>query len=159
MRVLTVAVCLTLAACASEPAPPDPAQTALFAQTVDAELVVASQVNAMAYATAQIEAPAGATVRLVMDNTGTTSPTMLHNVVVLKGPGDVDRVGRTAAGDADHIPNDAAVIAATPIAEPGARTAVVFTMPPAGRYPFICTYPGHYQSMQGTLVSTPAADA
>ena len=159
MRFLIVALTLSLAACTSEPAPPSAEQTAVFAQPVDAELVVTSQPNAMAYATPRIEAPAGATVRVVMDNTGTTSPTMLHNVVVLKGPGDVDRVGRTAAGDADHIPNDAAVIAATPIAEPGARTAVVFTMPPAGRYPFICTYPGHYQFMQGTLVSTPAAGA
>ena len=159
MRVLTAVLCFTLAACSSEPAPPDPAQAALFAQPVDAELVVASQPNAMAYATARIEAPAGATVRLVMDNTGTTSPTMLHNVVVLKGAGDIDRVGRAAAGDADHIPNDAAVVAATPIADPGARTAVVFTMPAAGSYPFICTYPGHFQFMQGTLVSTPAAGA
>ncbi|HEX8299285.1 MAG TPA: plastocyanin/azurin family copper-binding protein [Rubricoccaceae bacterium] len=156
MRVLITAVCLTFAACSSEPAPPDPAQSAVFAEAVDTELVVAAQANAMAYATARIEAPAGATVRLVMDNTGTSSPTMLHNVVVLKAAGDIDRVGRAAAGDADHIPNDASVIAATPIAGPGERTAVVFTMPPAGSYPFICTYPGHFQFMQGTLVSTPA---
>ena len=155
MRFALLALSLTLAACVSEPAPPTPEQTAVFAQPVDAELVVTSQPNAMAYATPRIEAPAGATVRVVMDNTGTTSPTMLHNVVVLRTASDVQRVGRAAAGDADHIPNDAAVLAATPLAGPGGRTAVVFTMPPAGTYPFICTYPGHFQFMQGTLVSTP----
>jgi len=163
MRLSALALCLVgfavpagvLAACAQEPAPPSPEQTAVFAQTVDAELVVASAPNAMRYQTARIEAPAGATVRVVMDNSGTSSPTMLHNVVVLRTAGDVQRVGRAAAGDADHLPNDPAIVAATPLAGPGQRTAVVFTMPPAGEYPFICTYPGHFQFMQGTLVSTP----
>lgn len=155
MRFLCLALSLTLAACTSEPAAPAPDQAAVFAQTVDAELVVASTPNAMAYATTEISAPAGATVRLVMDNTGTTSPAMLHNVVVVRTQSDVDRVGRAAAGAADHLPDDPAIIGGTPIAQPGTRTAVVFTMPPAGRYPFVCTYPGHYQFMRGTLVSTP----
>ena len=155
MRFPVFALALVFAACASEPAPPSAEQTATFARPVDAELVVLAQRNAMAYETTRVEAPAGATVRLVMDNTATTSPTMLHNVVVIRTAADVPRVGRAAAGDADYIPTDAAVLAATPIAGPGARTAVVFTMPPAGEYPFICTYPGPYQFMQGTLVSTP----
>ena len=155
MRLTTLSLAFLVAACASEPAPPSPEQTAIFAQPVDAELVVVAQRNAMAYETTRIEAPAGATVRIVMDNSTTTSPTMLHNVVVLRAATDVQRVGRAAAGDVDHIPTDAAVLAATPIAGPGAKTAVVFTMPPAGEYPYICTYPGHFQFMQGTLVSTP----
>lgn len=157
MRFLTLALTLALAACASEPAPPSPEQTAVMAQPVDQELVVMAQKNAMAYTTetTRIEAPAGATVRIVMDNTSTTSPTMVHNVVVLRGAGDVQRVGRAATGSADHIPNDPAVLAATPLAGPGEKRAVVLTMPPAGEYPFICTYPGHFQFMQGVLVSTP----
>ena len=156
MRAVCLTFCLVvLAACASEPAPPSPEQAALFAQPVDAELVVVAKPNAMAFATTEITAPAGATVRLVMDNSATTSPAMLHNVVVLRAQGDIDRVGRAAAGAANHLPDDPAVLAGTPIAPPGSRTAVVFTMPPAGRYPFVCTYPGHYQFMRGTLVSTP----
>lgn len=156
MRPLFLGLCLVLAACGSEPAPPSPEQTAVFAQPVDAELVVASAPNAMRYETTRIEAPAGATVRVVMDNSGTSSPTMVHNVVVLRTAADIQRVGRAAAGAQDNVPNDPAVLTATPLAGPGQRTAVVFTMPPAGEYPFICTYPGHYQFMQGTLVSTPA---
>ncbi len=155
MRFLCLALTITLAACASEPTAPAPDQAAVFAQAVDAELVVASTPNAMAYATTEVTAPAGATVRLVMDNRGTTSPAMLHNVVVVRTQGDVERVGQAGAGDPDHLPDDPAVIAGTAIAQPGARTAVVFTMPPPGRYPYVCAYPGHYLMMRGTLVSTP----
>ena len=157
MRALTLTLALLVSACTSEPSPPSPEQTAVFAQRVDAELVVPAQKNAMAYTVTRLEAPAGTRVRIVMDNTASTSPTMVHNVVVLRGgEADVQRIGRAAAGDADHIPNDPAVIAATPLAEPGQKTAAVFTMPPAGTYPFTCTYPGHFQFMQGTLVSTPS---
>ena len=155
MTRFLLGLALVLSACASDPPPPTPEQSALFAQEVDAELVVAADRNAMRYTTTRIEAPAGATVRLVMDNTATTSPAMIHNVVVLTGADAIDRVGSAAAREADHIPEDPAIVAFTPLASPGARTAVVFTMPPPGTYAFICTYPGHYTMMQGTLVSTP----
>ena len=149
--VLAVAAVALVAACAEPPAP-SPEQQAVFAQSVDAEVVVASVKNAMRYATPVVEAPAGATVRLVMDNSETTSPAMVHNVVVVTSEPAVDRVGRAASGD--QLPDDAAILTATPLAGPGERTAVVFTMPPPGRYPYLCTYPGHFQFMQGTLVST-----
>lgn len=143
----------------ADPPEPSPEQQAVFAQEVDVELVVPAVRNAMSYAVGRVEAPAGATVRLVMDNTDTTSPAMVHNVVVVEGTeADVERVGRAAAGVRDNIPDDDAILAFTPLAGPGERTAVVFTMPPPGTYPFLCTYPGHFQFMRGTLVSTPPAD-
>ena len=145
------------AGCVSEPPAPTPEQNAVFAQAVDVELVVVAARNAMRYETTRVEAPAGATVRLVLDNRTTTSPSMLHNAVVLQPDADVDAIGREAAGLEDFVPDDPDVIAATPIARPGGRTAVVFTMPPPGVYPFVCTYPGHYQFMRGELVSLPAA--
>ena len=145
------------AGCVSEPPAPTPEQNAVFAQAVDVELVVVAARNAMRYETTRVEAPAGATVRLVLDNRTTTSPSMLHNAVVLQPDADVDAIGREAAGLEDFVPDDPDVIAATPITRPGGRTAVVFTMPPPGVYPFVCTYPGHYQFMRGELVSLPAA--
>ena len=144
----------TLAGCA-EPKAPSPEQVALFEQPVDAELVVAAVKNAMRYENVRIEAPEGSTVRLVMDNVATTSPAMVHNVVVLSDPDAVDRVGQAAARAPDNIPEDDAILHYTPLTGPGERTAVVFEMPPAGEYPFICTWPGHWATMQGTLVSTP----
>ena len=155
----SLAVCgvalAALAGCAAEPKAPSPEQVALFEQPVDAELVVVAARNAMRYETLRVEAPEGATVRLVMDNRTTTSPAMVHNVVVLDGLGDIDRVGQAAARAPDNIPDDDAIRVYTPLTGPGEQTAVVFTMPPAGEYPFICTWPGHYTQMQGVLVSTP----
>ncbi|MFN3596284.1 MAG: plastocyanin/azurin family copper-binding protein [Rubricoccaceae bacterium] len=147
---------LVLAACATEAPPEGPDQAAVFAETVDVELVVPAVRNGMRFAVEEVAAPAGARVRLVMDNTATTSPAMVHNIVVVQDESSVERVGRAAAGAPGFVPDDPAVRVYTPLAGPGQRTAVVFTMPPPGRYPFICTYPGHYQLMQGTLVSTPS---
>ena len=155
----SLAVCClalgALAGCAAEPKAPSPEQVALFEQSVDAELVVVAARNAMRYETLRVEAPEGATVRLVMDNRSTTSPAMVHNVVVLDDAGAIDRVGQAAARAPDNIPDDGAILVYTPLTGPGEQTAVVFTMPPAGEYPFICTWPGHYTQMQGVLVSTP----
>lgn len=148
-------VLLAVTGCATQPEPLSPEQQAVFAQPVDAELVVVAARNAMRYETLRIEAPAGATVRLVIDNGTTTSPAMVHNVVVVRDEAAVGRVGREAAGVRDNIPDDPGILAYTPLAGPGERRAVVFTMPPPGEYPYLCTYPGHYQFMQGTLVSTP----
>ena len=155
LRPLALSALLLGAGCASEPPAPTPEQEAVFAQSVDVERVVVTARNAMRYETLRLEAPEGSTIRLVLDNRTTTSPSMLHNAVVLRPGADVDAIGREAAGLEDFVPDDPAVIAATPIARPGGRTAVVFTMPPPGAYPFVCTYPGHYQFMQGELVSTP----
>ena len=150
LRGLAAAL-LLLVGCA-DPPEMTAEQRAVFAEAVEVELVVAAERNAMRYADTRIEAPAGTRVRLVMDNTATTSPAMVHNVVVVQTEVAVQRVGLAARGE--NLPDDPAILAATPLARPGQRTAVVFTMPPPGEYPFLCTYPGHWRAMQGTLVST-----
>ena len=150
LRGLAAAL-LLLVGCA-DPPEMTAEQRAVFAEAVEVELVVAAERNAMRYADMRIEAPAGTRVRLVMDNTATTSPAMVHNVVVVQTEVAVQRVGLAARGE--NLPDDPAILAATPLARPGQRTAVVFTMPPPGEYPFLCTYPGHWRAMQGTLVST-----
>ena len=45
------------------------------------------------------------------------------------------------------------VFAATKLLKPGESDTITFTAPPAGTYPFICTYPGHYPKMQGKLIA------
>ena len=156
LAALAAVTLATFASGCAEPPGPTPEQVALFEQPVDAELVVGADKNAMRYNVPRIEAPAGATVRLVMDNSVTTSPAMIHNIVVVRDQPAVERVGRAAASVPDNIPDDGAILAYTPLTRPGQRSAVVFTMPPPGEYPFLCTFPGHWATMQGTLVSMPS---
>jgi azurin len=83
---------------------------------------------------------------------------MAHNVVVLKADTDVAKFIADGAPFrvSDFIPPTMkdAVIAKTPFAGPGQTVEVFFTAPSTpGRYPFVCTFAGHYQSgMKGTLI-------
>lgn len=159
LRLGALALACVASGCGPSPEPLSPEQEAVFAEAVDAEVIVVAARNAMRYETDRVEAPAGARVRLVIDNTATTSPSMVHNVLVVNSTDArvADRVGQAAVGAPENVPDDPAVVVATPLAGPGERRAVVFTMPPAGEYTFLCTYPGHSQFMRGTLVSTPSA--
>lgn len=144
-----------LAGCRPTDDPIPPEMVTVFAEEVDVELTVRARPNAMDFVERRIEAPAGARVRLVMDNTETVSPAMVHNLVVLASVNDLERIGLAAHQAPGNVPDDPAVLANTPLTAPGTKTAVVFTMPPPGDYPFICTYPGHFRAMQGRLISTP----
>lgn len=110
----------------------------------------------MMYAEETITVTAGAEVTLIMENTA-TAPAMIHNIVVLTTNSDEDanRVGMAAiaAMETDYIPEDDAILAYTPMANPGETVEVTFTAPSEpGNYRFICTYPGHFGTMQGVLI-------
>ncbi|WP_028566791.1 plastocyanin/azurin family copper-binding protein [Salisaeta longa] len=116
-------------------------------------ITIEPQGNQLAFATKAFTVQAGETVRLVFKNTA-TSPAMQHNVVLLNTMDDAaaTRVGQAALSAADFVPDDPAVMAATPVAKPGETVSVTFTAPEApGKYRFLCTFPGHYVSMQGTM--------
>jgi azurin len=112
--------------------------------------------NEMRFETTEFSAAPGETIRIVFVNTA-TSPSMQHNVVVLNTNDNavVERIGEEglAAGSAaDYVPDDPAVLAYTAIAPPGETVEVVFTVPSEpGDYRYICTFPGHWATMQGTM--------
>lgn len=106
-----------------------------------------------------VTARAGEPLRLRFVSTGSIPKVaMAHNVVVLKPATDVTKFINegTAFRAADFIPPAMkdAVVAKTPLAGPGETVQVVFTAPAKpGRYPFVCTFSGHYQAgMKGTLI-------
>ncbi|MEM0963683.1 MAG: plastocyanin/azurin family copper-binding protein [Bacteroidota bacterium] len=114
--------------------------------------------NEMRYAQTEFTVSAGEPVTLVFENTA-DSPAMIHNIVVLNSDDteDVDRVGIAAisAADTDFVPDDPAILAHTALSNPGETVQVTFTAPAEpGRYRYICTYPGHYALMQGTMIVT-----
>jgi len=110
--------------------------------------------NQMKYDKTEIEATAGTKIKVIFENTATSSA-MQHNFALLKADADINDVGVAAikaGSDQGYIPDDG-LIANTDIAEPGETKSVVFTVPPPGEYDYICLYPGHYTQMQGTLTS------
>lgn len=123
-----------------------------------AEVTIQPVDNEMRYAQTAFTVEAGQEVTIVFENTA-TSEAMHHNVVVLTSDDDedVNRVGQAAmtAADTDYIPNDPAILAHTPMSVPGETVRVTFTAPSEpGTYRYICTFPGHYVMMQGTMTVT-----
>jgi Azurin len=113
--------------------------------------------NQMKYKETEFTVPADTEIELVFENTA-TSPSMQHNVVLLnEAPSDdifeeVGQAGVKAGANEDYVPDHAAILAATPISKPGETVSVTFTTPSEpGDYGYVCTYPGHWAIMQGTM--------
>ena len=104
---------------------------------------------------ASLEAKAGSMVTVVFRNASTINQ---HNwVLVQNGTKDAVAADGTAAGPgAAWIPaGDDRVLAKSGLLDPGATEDVSFTVPAAGTYQFVCTFPGHNFTMFGDFVATP----
>ena len=115
--------------------------------------------NTLQFDKDELRVKAGQQVRLIFANTDN----MEHNLVIIR-PGSLMRVGQLAdqmaaspQGRQQHyVPDTPDVLASTPVVEAGARFELTFTAPTApGRYPFVCTIPGHWRVMQGILIVEP----
>jgi azurin len=151
--VLLLAVAFTVAGCGGSDA--DSESTNDSASGAVTEMTIQPVGNQMKYEQTEFTVPAGEEITITFENTA-TSPAMEHNVVVLTSNDDTDvtRVGQAAMGaaDSEYVPDDEAVLAATDMAEPGETVSVTFTAPSEpGTYRYICTFPGHYTVMQGTM--------
>lgn len=111
------------------------------------------------FSTNEIRAKAGEVLTVTLVNVGTMPKmSMGHNWVLLKEAKDVDAFVNDAAMAAatDYIPaaRKEAVYAHTKMLGPKERDAVTFNAPQKpGRYPFLCSFPGHYQvGMKGDLI-------
>lgn len=112
--------------------------------------------NQMTFEQTEFTVAAGSEITLTFDNTA-TSPVMAHNVVLLADEAGrtINRVGQaaTAAASNAYVPDDEAILAATDLAQPGETVTMTFTAPnEPGTYAYICTFPGHYNMMQGTMI-------
>ncbi len=83
-----------------------------------------------------------------------------HNWVLVK-PGSLQRVGELsnrliAEPDAalrQYVPNSDDVLAYTDVASPQGSFTIYFRAPAEkGRYPYLCTFPGHWMVMNGVLI-------
>lgn len=99
---------------------------------------------------------AGKTITLNFQNVG-TQKTMTHDVTVLQPNTNIDSLGIHVAL-AKSIDNLSAsdkseIIAHTKMLGPGQKDSISFTLPTPGVYEFMCTYPGHYATMHGSIVA------
>jgi azurin len=112
--------------------------------------------NALNYIQKELKAKAGRSVSLTFEN----PDVMPHNWVLVK-PGTEEKVGAAAAlmvsmpdgADRHYVPASPEVIVHTRLLDPGKKTTIYFTAPKEpGRYPYLCSFPGHAQLMRGVLV-------
>jgi len=93
---------------------------------------------------------AGTTAKIHFKN-NSVDEAMQHNFVLI-----YDSTGQAVATAAipvpNHLPNSESILFGIPSIKPGKDTTFEFAAPPAGTYQFICTYPGHYPKMVGTLI-------
>ncbi len=110
-------------------------------------------VEGLKFSLASFDVKPGARVKLDFANTSD----MLHNLVVVK-PGAGAKVGEAAlrlgldGQKLDYVPKSDDVLFNTSLLEPQKVESIYFVAPTTpGEYQYVCTFPGHYVSMQGTM--------
>jgi putative heme-binding domain-containing protein len=120
-----------------------------------ANLEIAAGKN-LTFSTRILKAKSGESVQLTFTNPDVVP----HNWVLLK-PGSLATVGDLAnkliadpeAVLKQYVPASDDVIAYTDIVPPQQQFSIYFQAPKAkGRYPYLCTFPGHWMVMNGELV-------
>ncbi|MFO1448935.1 MAG: PVC-type heme-binding CxxCH protein [Opitutaceae bacterium] len=116
----------------------------------------------MRYDTPHLVVEAGKPFEIIFENIDI----MPHNLVVVT-PGSRPAIGTAAttmpavpdrAGRL-YVPVDKAVLAATKMLEPGQQERLLLTAPQQpGAYEYVCTFPGHWPIMWGTLYVTENPD-
>jgi len=114
--------------------------------------------DTMKYSLTAIEATPGEDLKVVLTNNGSQPKEVMgHNFVLLKAGTDVAAFDAAAlmSKDTDYIPAalSSQIIAKIDLLGPRKSGEVAFKAPTApGEYPFLCTFPAHYQTgMRGTL--------
>jgi azurin len=84
---------------------------------------------------------------------------MPHNLIIAK-PGSLRRIGRAAdaqgldgeAAERHYVPDVDGILHASPLVLEGKTEYLRFLAPDRpGRYPYVCTYPAHWQMMNGVM--------
>jgi putative heme-binding domain-containing protein len=110
----------------------------------------------LTFATPSLRVKAGEPIRLTFQNPDVVP----HNWVLIK-PGTLGEVGERSnrmiaepdAAARQYVPRSTAILAYTDITPAQGRTTIYFRAPPQkGRYPFLCTFPGHWMVMNGEML-------
>ena len=131
---------------------------ALAEKKADHEITISGN-DTMQFDIKNFDVTAGNKVKIIFKNTGKLPKiAMGHNLVLLKKGVTAIAFGQKALGAGanavnplpDSLKGD--VIANTKLLGPGEEEIVSFTAPSEkGAYEYVCTFPGHYALMRGTM--------
>jgi putative membrane-bound dehydrogenase-like protein len=126
------------------------------AQAPDVVIRLAAVKDQMRFDLSQITVAPGQLVEIVFAN----PDAMLHNFV-LGAPGSLNVIGEAAdrmatapaaALQQQYVPDLPVVLFSTRLVDPGQTITAQFRAPAAaGQYPYICTFPAHWRTMNGVL--------
>lgn len=129
------------------------AATAQEEPPADTVVELRSEGTALEFIPDRLSLDAGMRVTLRYSNEGT----LPHNLVLLLDDTALDAMATAAydASDTGFVPPGYAdaMIAHTPLVSPGETVEITFVVPPPGEYTYVCLFPGHANSMLGTLRS------
>jgi len=109
----------------------------------------------MAFDKETLVVKAGRRVEFILDNTDL----MPHNFVITQ-PGALEEIGMAAEASANQaeaqarqfVPDSPKILLASRLLQPRESQRLAFTAPKQpGVYPYVCTYPGHWRRMYGSL--------
>jgi azurin len=129
-----------------------------MADTPAAREITITANDSMQFSVKEITAAPGEKLRFTLNNIGKIPKTAMgHNWVLLKPmtPDAFNTLAMSCAGNApEFLPkNKAAVLAHTKILGGGESDTIEFTAPATpGKYPFFCSFPGHFGMMKGNLI-------
>ncbi len=125
----------------------------------DARMVRIESRENLQFSSRTLEATAGEILKLTFGNPDVVP----HNWALIK-PGSLEKIGdltNRLVNDPDaflrhYVPDSQDVICYTDIVEPKGEGAIYFRVPnEPGRYPYLCTFPGHWMVMNGELIVKP----
>lgn len=156
--LIPLLVALALSGCGQKDSAPAGAAASAPAPTAGPRTVEITANDTMKFSVVTIEAKAGERLKVILTNTGTQPKEVMgHNWILLKAGSDAGAfsAAATVAKDTNYIPAALKdqIIANIDLLGPRKSGEVVFTVPAAGEYPFLCSFPAHFAvGMKGTLI-------
>lgn len=127
------------------------------AKDEDSDKIVIIGSDQMKYDVTSINAKAGEEITIVLKTVSDLpAEAMSHDLVVLKQGTTARDFGQTvskAGGSLDDLSKEQKepIIKATKMLAAGEEDEISFTIDEPGKYEYVCTFPGHFASMNGAI--------
>lgn len=133
-------------------------QTSSEAEETKSDVIEIVGNDQMKYDKTEITVKAGEEVTILFKSVGELpAEAMSHDLVVLDQGTTAQEFGMEAAkaGSLEKMSEEQKepVIVSTDMLSAGQEEEITFTLEEPGKYEFVCTFPGHFASMQGVIIA------